>query len=322
MGILIDGVWHDTPPNLNASDGRFVRKDAAFRNWITPDGAPGPTGRGGFAAQAGRYRLYVSLACPWAHRTLIFRRLKGLEGMIPVCVTHWLMLERGWTFQPAPGVVADELNHVSAMHELYVLAEPHYSGRATVPVLWDSVEQTIVSNESADIIRMFNSAFDGIGAHAGDYYPAALREEIDAVNSRIYDTLNNGVYKAGFATTQAAYEDALVALFDTLDWVEARLASQPYLCGVTLTEADWRLFTTLIRFDSVYHGHFKCNLRRIIDYPHIWAYVRRLYNLPGIAQTVDFQHIKGHYYQSHLKINPTGIVPTGPVLDLQPPAAN
>lgn len=320
MGILIDGTWHDTAPNLNASDGRFVRKDAAFRNWVTPDGAPGPTGEGGFPAEAGRYQLYVSLACPWAHRTLIFRRLKGLEEMIPVAVTHWLMLEQGWTFQPGPGVVADELNHIGAMHELYVLAEPRYSGRATVPVLWDSVRKTIVSNESADIIRMFNSAFDAVGARAGDYCPAALRPEIDAVNGRVYDTLNNGVYKAGFATTQEAYEDAVTPLFETLDWLEARLASQPYLCGATLTEADWRLFTTLIRFDSVYYGHFKCNLRRIVDYPRLWAYVRRLYNLPGVAQTVDFQHIKGHYYQSHLGINPTGIVPAGPVLDLSPPA--
>ncbi len=316
MGILVDGVWHDKPPNINGSDGRFVRQDAAFRNWITADGSPGPTGKGGFAAAAGRYRLYVSLACPWAHRTLILRKLKGLEDMIPVSVTHWLMRENGWTFQAGPGVVPDPIHQVQAMHQLYTQADPSYSGRATVPVLWDTVNQTIVSNESADIVRMLNSAFDQTGALPGDYYPLALREEIDGLNARIYDTLNNGVYRAGFATTQAAYEEAVMPLFETLDWLEERLGARDFLCGDVITEADWRLFTTLIRFDAVYHGHFKCNLRQIADYPRLGAYTRRLYRWPGIAQTVDFAHIKRHYYESHTNINPSGIVPAGPVLAL------
>ncbi|MBU4612730.1 glutathione S-transferase family protein [Achromobacter sp. GG226] len=320
MGILIDGHWHaDTPVNANNGDGRFVRKDAAFRHWVTSDGSAGPTGDSGFRAEPGRYRLYVSLACPWAHRTLIFRQLKGLAGMIPVSVTHWLMREHGWTFNEGPGVVPDPLHGARAMHEVYTRADARYSGRATVPVLWDTQRNTIVSNESADIIRMFNSAFDGVGARPGDFYPAGLREEIDAVNARVYDTLNNGVYKAGFATTQAAYEEAVGPVFDTLDWLESRLATHPYLCGEVLTEADWRAFTTLIRFDAVYHGHFKCNVRRIVDYPRLWAYTRRLYQVPGVADTVNFQHIKGHYYESHTEINPTGVVPAGPALDLSVP---
>ncbi len=320
MGVLIDGVWHaETPVNANGKDGRFVRKDAAFRHWVTADGSAGPTGEAGFAAEPGRYRLYVSLACPWAHRTLIFRELKGLQDMIPVSVTHWLMRDNGWTFAEGPGVVPDPLHHAPAMHALYTHADGRYSGRATVPVLWDTQRDTIVSNESADILRMFNSAFDGVGATAGDYYPQALRAEIDAVNARVYDTLNNGVYKAGFATTQDAYEEAVRPLFDTLDWLEARLADGPWLCGAQQTEADWRTFTTLIRFDAVYHGHFKCNIRRIVDYPRLWDFVRRLYHVPGVAGTVDFQHIKGHYYQSHVEINPTSIVPAGPDLDLSLP---
>jgi putative glutathione S-transferase len=320
MGILINGQWHDVPPNLNEGDGRFVRKASAFRNWITPDGSPGPSGSGGFAAKAGRYRLYVSLACPWAHRTLIFRAIKGLQEMIPVSVTHWLMAERGWTFDPADGVVPDPVMDATALHQLYTRASANYSGRATVPLLWDTKRDTIVSNESAEIIRMLNSAFDGIGAKPGDYYPAQLRNEIDALNDRIYDSLNNGVYKAGFATTQSAYEAAIGPLFETLDWLEERLAARCWLCGDELTEADWRLFTTLVRFDSVYHGHFKCNLRRLVDYPALWSYTRSLYQRPGIAQTVNLQHVKNHYYGSHRNINPTGIVPAGPVLDFDQPA--
>jgi putative glutathione S-transferase len=321
MGILIDGKWHDAPPNQNERDGRFVRKASAFRNWITADGSPGPSGSGGFAAKAGRYRLYVSLACPWAHRTLVFRVIKGLEEMLPVSVTHWLMAERGWTFDPAEGVIPDPVMGATALHQLYTRARANYSGRATVPVLWDTERDTIVSNESSEIIRMLNSAFDGIGAKPGDYYPAHLRDEIDALNDRVYDTLNNGVYKAGFASTQAAYEAAIGPLFETLDWLEARLARRRWLCGDELTEADWRLFTTLVRFDSVYHGHFKCNLRRLVDYPALWSYTRALYQWPGIARTVNLQHVKNHYYASHRSINPTGIVPVGPLLDFDQPAA-
>lgn len=316
MGILIDGVWHDAPPNSNADDGRFVRRDSAFRNWITEDGSAGPTGRGGFRAEPGRYHLYVSLACPWAHRTLIFRKLKGLENIIPVSVTHWLMLEDGWTFQPGEGVRPGTVNGVTAVHQLYTIADPTYSGRATVPLLWDTKTRTIVNNESSEIIRMFNRAFDGVGAEEGDYYPPALREEIDAVNERVYHQLNNGVYRAGFATTQDAYAEAVTEVFSTLDWLEQRLDGRTYLCGDVLTEADWRLFTTLIRFDAVYYGHFKCNLKRIKDYPTLHNYMRHLYHLPGIAETVNFTHIKGHYYQSHRHINPTGIVPLGPQLEL------
>jgi putative glutathione S-transferase len=297
-----------------------VRKESAFRNWITVDGSAGPSGEGGFEAESGRYRLYVSLACPWAHRTLIFRKLKKLESIIPVSVVHWLMAERGWTFQPAEGVVPDPVHQVEALYQLYVLAKPDYSGRATVPVLWDCRRDTIVNNESAEIIRMLNSAFDEVGAAPGDYCPARLLPEIDALNQRIYDTLNNGVYKAGFATTQAAYEAALLPLFETLDWLDSRLGRQRFLCGDEVTEADWRLFTTLIRFDAVYYGHFKCNLRRLVDYPNLWAYTRALYQWPGIAETVNFMHIKNHYYGSHRNINPSGIVPLGPRLDLDAPS--
>ncbi len=319
MGLLVDGVWHDKWYETAGTGGRFVRSQSQFRNWITADGAPGPTGGGGFAAEAGRYHLYVSLACPWAHRTLIFRALKGLEDAITVSATHWLMREQGWTFAPGPGMLPDTVNGVRAMHEIYTLADPAYSGRVTVPVLWDKQRRTIVNNESAEIIRMLNTAFDGVGAREGDYYPADLRGEIDAVNARIYDTLNNGVYKAGFATSQAAYEEAVRPLFDTLDWLEERLATRRFLCGDRQTEADWRLFTTLVRFDAVYVGHFKCNLRRIVDYPNLWAYTRDLYQTPGVRETVDFRHIKGHYYESHATINPTGIVPAGPMIDFEAP---
>ncbi|PPU17698.1 glutathione S-transferase family protein [Xanthomonas arboricola] len=319
MGLLVDGKWQDSWYDTDKSGGRFERSQSQFRNWVTRDGSPGPHGDGGFQAAPGRYHLYVSLACPWAHRTLIFRRLKGLESMIDVSVVHWLMGKQGWTFAPGPGVVGDALHQAQRLYEVYLKADPQYSGRVTVPVLWDRERNTVVSNESADIIRMFNSAFDAVGAAPGDFYPAPLREQIDAINARVYDTVNNGVYKAGFATTQAAYEEAVVPLFESLDWLDARLGQQRYLCGDRLTEADWRLFTTLVRFDAVYVGHFKCNLRRIADYPQLSGYLRELYQMPGIADTVNFQHIKHHYYQSHDMINPTGIVPLGPVLDLQAP---
>jgi len=319
MGLLIEGVWHDQGYETQRKGGRFVRRDSRFRSWVTPDGAAGPSGGGGFAAEPGRYHLYVSLACPWAHRTLIFRALKGLEDAVGVSVVNWLMAENGWTFAPGPGVVPDALYGAQYLHELYRKADPRFSGRVTVPVLWDRQNATIVNNESSEIIRMLNSAFDGLGAKPDDYYPQALREEIDAVNARVYDTLNNGVYKSGFATTQAAYEEAVRPLFDTLDWLDERLSRQRYLCGDRITEADWRLFTTLVRFDCVYHGHFKCNIRRIIDYPHLWAYARELYQWPKIAGTVNFDHIKRHYYQSHRAINPTGIVPVGPAIDFMAP---
>ncbi|WP_372392043.1 glutathione S-transferase family protein [Xanthomonas sp. NCPPB 3582] len=319
MGLLVEGKWQDRWYDTDKSDGRFERSQSQFRHWVTPDGAPGPHGEGGFQAEAGRYHLYVSLACPWAHRTLIFRQLKGLESLIDVSVVNWLMGKHGWTFDVGPGVVQDPVNHARRLYEVYLKADPQYSGRVTVPVLWDRERRTVVSNESADIIRMFNSAFDAVGACAGDYYPERLRTQIDAVNARVYDTVNNGVYKAGFATTQQAYEDAVVPLFASLDWLEARLGQQRYLCGDSVTEADWRLFTTLVRFDAVYVGHFKCNVRRIADYPNLSGFLREFYQMPGIAQTVDFRHIKGHYYQSHATINPTGIVPIGPALDLDAP---
>lgn len=319
MGLLVDGKWHDQWYDTSESGGRFIRSDAQFRNWVTADGSAGPDGTGGFKAEAGRYHLYVSKACPWANRTLIFRALKGLEDMIPVSVVHWHMAENGWTFKPAEGVIPDPVNNASYLYEVYTAADPEYSGRVTVPILWDKETGTIVSNESSEIIRMFNSAFDGIGARPGNYYPEPLRAEIDAINQRIYSNVNNGVYKAGFATSQEAYEEAVEPLFETLDWLEQRLSKQRYLLGDALTEADWRLFTTLIRFDSVYVGHFKCNVRRIEDYPNLWAYTRELYQYPGVAATVDMHHIKHHYYESHDTINPSGVVPVGPELDLDAP---
>jgi putative glutathione S-transferase len=315
MGLLIEGEWHDTWYDTGSTGGRFVRKASAFRSWVTADGRPGPTGEGGFRAEPGRYLLYVSLACPWAHRTLIFRALKGLERMIDISVVHWLMRSEGWTFAPGPGVIPDPVMGARHLHEIYTAAVPHYTGRVTVPVLWDKQRRTIVNNESSEIIRMLNSAFDGVGAFPGDYYPEPLRDEIDALNARIYETVNNGVYRAGFATTQDAYEEAIGPLFSTLDLLEERLGRQRFLCGETLTEADWRLFTTLIRFDPVYVGHFKCNLRRITDYPNLSRFLVELLGMPGVAKTVDLGHIKRHYYESHVTINPTGIVPVGPVLD-------
>ena len=319
MGLLIDGVWHDQWYDTKATGGKFVRQDAAFRNWVTADGSPGPTGTGGFKADAGRYHLYVSLACPWASRALIYRKLKGLEDMISLSVTHWYMGSDGWTFEPGEGVIADDATGAAFMREVYQRAKPDYTGRVTVPVLWDKQQNTIVNNESSDIIRMFNSAFDQIGATPGDYYPEALRAEIDAINARVYPGLNNGVYRAGFATTQEAYDAALADVFATLDWLEEKLGRSRFLLGDAPMEADWRLFTTLVRFDPVYVGHFKCNIRRITDYPNLWAYTRDLYQWPGVRETVDFHHIKGHYYTSHPTINPTRIVPGGPMIDFDAP---
>ncbi len=315
MGQLVDGKWEDVWYDTKSTKGKFVRQSAAFRNWITASGEPGPDGEGGFQAELGRYHLYVSLACPWAHRTLIFRKLKGLEEAISVSVVNAYMGAEGWTFEPGDGVVADGVNNVSRLHEIYTLADANYTGRVTVPVLWDKKKKTIVSNESAEIIRMLNSAFDDVGAQPGDYYPEELRDEIDSLNSTIYSNINNGVYKAGFATTQAAYEEAANTLFTTLDSLEERLSSQRYLVGSKVTEADWRLFTTLVRFDPVYVGHFKCNRRRLIDYQNLWGYVCDLYQTPGVADTVDLDYIKRHYYGSHTTINPTGIVPIGPDID-------
>jgi putative glutathione S-transferase len=317
MGYLVEGRWSSTDQRPT---GQFIRRDAQFRNWVTVDGSPGRSGAGGFKAEAGRYHLYVSLACPWASRALIFRSLKGLEPMIGVSVTHWLLGEHGWTFAPGEGVVADSVNGAEFLHQLYTRANPAYSGRVTVPVLWDKQRHTIVSNESAEIIRMLNSAFDAVGARPGDYYPEVLRAEIDRINMRVYDTVNNGVYKAGFAGTQEVYEAAVVPLFQTLDWLEEHLQGRRFLIGEKPTEADWRLFTTLVRFDAVYHGHFKCNIRRLIDYPNLWAYTRELYQWPGIATTVNLVHIKRHYYMSHRHINPTGIVPVGPAIYFYAPS--
>lgn len=319
MGLLVDGQWVDKWYDTKTTGGRFKRTESQFRNWITADGSAGPTGVGGFKAEAGRYHLYVSYACPWAHRTLIMRTLKGLESMISVSVVGIIMLENGWTFDKTDGSTGDHLFDHTFMHQVYTKADPDYTGRVTVPVLWDKKQNTVVSNESADIIRMLNSAFDDVGAADGDYWPEALHGEIEPVNDRIYNTLNNGVYKSGFATSQEAYEEAVVPLFDTLDWLEDRLSTQRYLMGDRLTEADIRLVTTLVRFDPVYVGHFKCNIRRLIDYPNLWAYTRDIYGLPGVSDTVHMDHIKLHYYGSHKSVNPAGVVPVGPVLDLTTP---
>jgi glutathionyl-hydroquinone reductase len=315
MGLLVDGKWHDQWYDTKATKGEFIRKAAQFRNWVTRDGEPGPSGKGGFKAEAGRYHLYVSLACPWAHRTLIFRKLKGLEDAIGISVVHPLMRENGWTLATDfEGATGDALFDHGFLHQVYTRADPAYSGRVTVPVLWDKRQNTIVSNESSEIIRMFNSAFDGVGATVGDYYPEGLRAEIDAINATIYETVNNGVYRCGFATSQAAYGEAFGRLFETLDMLEARLTDQDWLVAGQITEADWRLFTTLVRFDAVYVGHFKCNRKRIADYPALSRYLSHLYRHPGIAGTVNMAHIKHHYYASHDTINPTGIVPAGPEL--------
>lgn len=303
MGKLVQGIWHDEWYDTKSTGGAFVREDAGFRSQIEPGGR--------FTPDSGRYHLYVSLACPWAHRTLIMRKLKGLESHIDVSVVHPHMLDQGWTYDPP-----EPLYGYTRHYQLYTHAKADYSGRVTVPVLWDKREATIVNNESAEIIRLFNSSFDSLTGNTDDYYPAHLRDEIERVNQRVYDSINNGVYKSGFATTQQAYEEACRDLFDALDWVEGLLAERRYLAGAQITEADWRLFTTLVRFDPVYHGHFKCNLRRIQDYPHLSGYLRELYQWPGVAETVDFHHIKQHYYYSHESINPTRIVPLGEGPDL------
>ncbi len=316
MGLLVEGVWNTDWYDTKSTGGRFVRNSAAFRNWVTPDGSPGPSGEGGFKAEAGRYHLIVSYACPWAHRTMILRKLKGLEDKISLNAVEPLMLENGWTFAEPDPVTGAE-----TAWQVYVKADPVYTGRATVPILWDTKTKTIVSNESAEILRMFNSAFNDLeGVNAAlDVTPSAQLAEIDAVNARVYDTVNNGVYKAGFATAQDAYEEAVTKLFETLEWLEERLDRQRYLIGDAITEADWRLFTTLLRFDPVYVGHFKCNIRRIADYPNLFNYLKELYQHPGIAETCDFETIKAHYYGSHDTINPTGIIPVGPAMDLTAP---
>jgi putative glutathione S-transferase len=318
MGLLVDGRWQDKWYE-SSKDGAFQREQAQRRNWVTADGQPGPNGVGGFAAEAGRYHLYVSLACPWAHRTLILRKLKGLENLIDVSVVSYLMLENGWTFDKAHGSTGDKLDGLDFLHQRYTADATDYTGRVTVPVLWDKQQQHIVNNESSEIIRMFNGAFDELTGNDLDFYPAALRSDIDALNERIYPAVNNGVYRAGFATSQGAYEQAFDELFAELDCLEQRLGANRYLAGEYLTEADIRLFTTIIRFDAVYFGHFKCNLRRIADYPNLSNWLREIYQWPGIAETVDFTHIKHHYYGSHKTINPTGIVPKGPEQDFTAP---
>ncbi|MEL6236349.1 MAG: glutathione S-transferase family protein [Pseudomonadota bacterium] len=320
MGQLVDGAWTTEKLDTKATGGRFQRTEAKFRNWITADGAAGPSGDGGFAAEAGRYHLYVSYACPWAHRALIFRAIKGLAPHISIDVVHPDMLDDGWSFDPGfDGATGDSLMGTVYLRDVYLAAQPDMSGRVTVPVLWDKTRNAIVSNESSEIIRMFNSAFDDLTGDAQDFCPPSLRDEIDAVNARVYATLNNGVYRTGFASTQEAYDEAVGALFDTLDWLEDRLAGQRYLAGSRVTEADWRLLPTLLRFDPVYHGHFKCNRRRLVDYPHLWGYTRELYQWPGVAETTHFGHITRHYHYSHDMINPFRIVPMGPVLDWSAP---
>ena len=320
MGLLVDGEWQDKWYDTKSTKGKFERSEAKFRNWVTADGSAGPSGDGGFAAESGRYHLYVSYACPWAHRALIFRQLKDLTDHIGVSAVHPDMLGDGWSFAPDfDGATGDRLYDLPFARDIYTKADPKFTGRVTVPILWDKKQETIVSNESSEIIRMFNSAFDGLTGNSDDYWPEELREEIAPVNQRIYDTLNNGVYKSGFATSQEAYDEAVHPLFDTLDWIEGILSENRYLMGDRLTEADWRLFTTLIRFDLVYHQHFKCNRRRIIDYPNLWGYTRELYQWPGVAGTVHFDHIVRHYHYSHESVNPHRIIPINPVIDFDAP---
>lgn len=320
MGQLINGIWSTEWYDTKSSGGKFVRSTAAYRNWITADGSAGPSGVGGFEAESGRYHLYVSHACPWAHRTMIFRALKGLEPHISVSVVHPDMLDDGWTFETGfDGTTGDTLFGLPYMRDIYLKADPNTSGRVTVPVLWDKKKATIVSNESSEIIRMFNSAFNDITGNTDDYWPLDLRDDIEAINTRVYDTLNNGVYKSGFATTQSAYDEAVTALFETLDWLEDHLSTRRYLLGAALTEADWRLFTTLVRFDLVYHLHFKCNRNRLTDFPNLWSYTRELFQIPGVAETVHFAHITRHYHYSHTSINPHRIIPINPRLDFHAP---
>ncbi|MGQ3675529.1 glutathione S-transferase family protein [Xanthobacter sp. TB0139] len=314
MGLLVDGIWQDRWYDTVATGGRFQRQASRFRNFITTDGRPGPMGEGGFAAEAGRYHLYVSLACPWAHRVLVMRALKRLEGVISTTVVDPLMAHEGWVF-----ATPEPLMGKRRLYEIYLAADPAYSGRVTVPVLWDKVRGTIVNNESAEILRMLNSAFSAFTSVTTDFYPPDVREDVDHINALVYDDVNNGVYKAGFATAQPVYEEAVRALFNRLDELERLLARQAWLAGSVFTEADIRLFTTLVRFDAVYVGHFKCNLRRIADYPNLSNYLRAIYQMEGVKRTVSFSHIKRHYYESHTTINPTGIVPLGPVQDLDAP---
>lgn len=317
MGLLVDGVWQEDVSRTK--DGHFVRPTTQFRNWVTPDGSPGPSGKGGFAAEPGRYHLYVSLACPWAHRTLIFRKLKALENVISLSIVSPDMLKDGWTFKTSEGSTGDTANGKDKLSEIYLLAEPRYTGRVSVPALWDKKRKTIVNNESSEIIRMFNSAFDAFTNIRTDFYPEALRPQIDKLNEVIYPNINNGVYRAGFATSQPAYEQAFRNVFDTIEEIEQILSQNRYLVGSTITEADWRLFCTLIRFDAVYYSHFKCNWRHIYEYPNLSNYLRDLYQVPGVAETVSIEQIKRHYYHSQRHVNPSGIVPVGPQLDFSAP---
>ncbi|MBW4706343.1 glutathione S-transferase family protein [Roseobacter sp. YSTF-M11] len=320
MGLLVNGKWVDKWYDTKSTGGRFERWTSGFRNWVTADGTAGPTGQAGFPAESGRYHLYAAQACPWAHRTLIFRKLKGLEPHIGVSVVHPDMLQDGWTFDKDwPGLTGDHLYDYPFLRDIYTRAESAFSGRVTVPVLWDKKTETIVSNESSEIVRMFNSAFDTITGNEVDFYPENLRAEINEVNERIYKTINNGVYQSGFATTQEAYDEAVTALFDTLEWLEARLSRSSYLVGNHATEADWRLFTTLIRFDLVYHLHFKCNKMRLVDFPNLWSYTRELYQWPGVRETIDFDQVVRHYHYSHDSINPSRIIPINPDLDFDQP---
>jgi glutathionyl-hydroquinone reductase len=319
MGLLVDGVWNDEWYDTQSTGGRFLRPASRFRSWVTPDGSAGSLGEAGFAAEAGRYHLYVALGCPWAHRTLIFRKLKRLESAVSLSIVEPQMGEEGWEFGSGEGAIPDTINGMKRLADIYLLADPRYTGRVTVPVLWDKKRRTIVNNESAEIIRMFNSAFSAVSDAGIDYYPVELRAEIDRINAFVYETINNGVYRAGFATTQHAYEEAFHALFEALDVIEEILSRQRYLVGARPTEADWRLFTTLVRFDAVYYSHFKCNLRRIVDYPNLGNYLRDLSQQPGVAETVNMAHIKRTYYGGLRNINPTGIVPLGPALDFAAP---
>lgn len=320
MGLLVDGIWHDTWYDTKSTGGKFERAAAKFRNWITLDGSAGPSGRSGFKAESGRYHLYVSDACPWAHRALIFRQIKELADHITISKVHPDMMKDGWSFEKDDkGAQGDTLYDLGFARDIYTKADPKFSGRVTVPILWDKHQETIVSNESSEIIRMFNSAFDEITGNTDDYWPKELHAEIEPVNDRIYNTFNNGVYRCGFATTQDAYNEAIVPLFKTMDWLEARLSDKRYLMGNTITEVDWRLFTTLVRFDAVYHLHFKCNKKRLIDYPNLWDYTRDLYQQPGVSKTVNMDHIVRHYHFSHESINPHRIVPINPKIDFTMP---
>lgn len=316
MGLLVDGVWKDQWYDTESTGGRFVRKDSQFRNWITTDGAPGPSGEGGFKAEAGRYHLYVSLACPWASRTLMLRKLKGLEDLISISIVNPIMLENGWTFAPDQGVIPDPILNADFLHQVYTHADPNYTGRVTVPVLYDKEKDTIVNNESSDIMLMLNSAFDEIGAIEGDYYPEELRDQIKEMDDFVYPNINNGVYKAGFATDQAVYEEEVGHVFDALEKLDGILADKKFLLGDKLTTSDIRLFPTLIRFEHVYYGHFKCNIKHLTDFENVWRYTREIYNMVGISDTVDFYHIQHHYYGSHPTINPNGIIPAGPAISL------